>query len=522
MTGDDPTIRWGDAGYRHMESPADPVPNQSTMHLVRRGRSLLILLLAALCGTALLSGTPASAATSRTAIVNAATAQLGGTGCSPGYYGSCGINWCAEFARWVWKHGGVTDVEGLDAWADSFKAYGQKRGLYHSRSSGYAPQPGDAVVFDWDHNSGDSHPIDHVAIVTSASSSTVYTIGGNQGSDDYYSSVVSRGSYALSNVDIDGYIEPSGANNGRISADYDADGFSDMALYRPDSSTGSTWWVDSYKKAGQIVGDALYGGATDIPLSGDFNGDGYADFALYRQDCTNGSTIWVKDGRSDTQLAAGIKWGGCHDIPVPADYDGDGRTDLGTYRPDCTNGSTWWAYSVAKKAQILGDYRYGGCADIPVPGDYDGDGLGDLALYRQDCTNGSTWWVNDYHNGQQIFGDTKWGGCADLPVSGDFDGDGSADLALYRQDCSSGSSWWVYSSLERKQTIGGLSIGGCHDIPAPADYDGDGYADLGLFRQDCSAGSSWSIYSSGKSALILGGHKWGGCHDIPATSTKTA
>jgi hypothetical protein len=183
---------------------------QTTAHAIRR--SFLLVLLAALSGVLFVTN-PAHAATIRDTIVSRATAQLGETGCSGnngnGYYNSCGINWCAEFARWVWATSGVPDVAGLNSWAQSFKAYGQERGLYHARGSGYTPQPGDAVVFDWDHSSGDDHPIDHVAIVTSVSGSTVNTIGGNQGSGSVTQTVVSRASYALSNGDIDGYVEPA-------------------------------------------------------------------------------------------------------------------------------------------------------------------------------------------------------------------------------------------------------------------------------------------------------------------------
>jgi hypothetical protein len=173
-------------------------------------RSAVVVLIAVLSGV-VLAGVPAAASTGQN-IVTAATGQLGGTGCNPGYFNSCGINWCAEFARWAWSHGGVSDLAGLDSWAQSFKTYGSDRGTYHSRSSGYTPRPGDAVVFDWDHVMTDEHPIDHVAIVTSVSGGTLNTIGGNQGGTTVYDSTVSRASYSLSNGDIDGYVEPAGVS----------------------------------------------------------------------------------------------------------------------------------------------------------------------------------------------------------------------------------------------------------------------------------------------------------------------
>ena len=66
----------------------------------------------------------------------------------------------------------------------------------------------------------------------------------------------------------------------------------------------------------QIYGGSKYGGCNDIPTPGDFDNDGYTDFALYRPDCTNGSTWWIKSSHTGTQLYGGTKWGGCHDLPA--------------------------------------------------------------------------------------------------------------------------------------------------------------------------------------------------------------
>ncbi|MCG5214684.1 CHAP domain-containing protein [Streptosporangium sp. KLBMP 9127] len=126
--------------------------------------------------------------------------------------------WCADFAKYVWKKAGVTyaDVaEGgpygtLTGWARSFREYGEAHGTWHSRGSGYTPQPGDAIVFDWDGGG-----IDHVGLVTSANSNTVYTIEGN--TDGGHTRTHSR---SRSSSDIVGYSEPVGATDrpsGRVS-----------------------------------------------------------------------------------------------------------------------------------------------------------------------------------------------------------------------------------------------------------------------------------------------------------------
>lgn len=169
-------------------------------------------------------------------------------------------------------------MAGLDAWAQSFKEYGEAHGTLHTRASGYKPQVGDAVVFDWDHDSGDDHPVDHVAIVYSVGTSSFLEVGGNQ------SDKVGTGTYSFSDTDIVGYTEPDGASHrGSIVADLDNDAAGDLVLYRPNASTGSTWWAYSQKKGGQILSDLKYGGAADIPLTGDFNGDGYNDVATSRR-----------------------------------------------------------------------------------------------------------------------------------------------------------------------------------------------------------------------------------------------
>ncbi|GAA0375620.1 hypothetical protein Acor_81030 [Acrocarpospora corrugata] len=121
-------------------------------------------------------------------------------------------DWCADFAKYVWKNAGVTYAniaEGsggvLTGVAASFKDYGTTYGTWHTRSSGYTPEPGDAVVFDWE---GDG-VINHVGIVSSANASTVYTIEGNSGTP----SMTRARSYTRSSASIVGYSAPVGVGS---------------------------------------------------------------------------------------------------------------------------------------------------------------------------------------------------------------------------------------------------------------------------------------------------------------------
>ena len=66
-------------------------------------------------------------------------------------------------------------------------------GLYHTRKSGYVPNPGDIVIFS---------SIGHAGIVESVSGSTVTVIEGN------YSDSVVRNTYSIKSSKIAGYASP--------------------------------------------------------------------------------------------------------------------------------------------------------------------------------------------------------------------------------------------------------------------------------------------------------------------------
>ena len=103
-----------------------------------------------------------------TSIVNIASGQVGytspysssfcnkyteywqdGSSCADGTRSQ---EWCADFAAWVWRQAGVSFTYGygsgdINATAASFYQWAVATGHWHAAGSGYAPQPGDAVVF---------------------------------------------------------------------------------------------------------------------------------------------------------------------------------------------------------------------------------------------------------------------------------------------------------------------------------------------------------------------------------------
>ncbi len=141
-------------------------------------------------------------------IVDIAKGEVGVSG-SPNKYtkwngsinGSYSYAWCQAFASWC------ADQAGLSAPKTASCAVAvtwfKNNGKWASRSSGYVPQAGDFIYFDWGNNGG----YDHVGIVNYVSAGRVYTIEGNTGGNGgtvKYNGGYSNG-YALTDSQIIGY-----------------------------------------------------------------------------------------------------------------------------------------------------------------------------------------------------------------------------------------------------------------------------------------------------------------------------
>jgi hypothetical protein len=142
----------------------------------------------------------------------------------------------------------------------------------------------------------------------------------------------------------------------------------------------------------------------------DYDGDGRTDVAVYRP--TTGQWFISQSGSSGSPAVAG--WGapsssGLGDIQVPADYDADGITDLAVYRQ---SSGEWFArrsFDLSVLAIPFGAPSSTGLGDTPVPGDYDGDGLADLAIFR---TSTGQWFLR----GGTGVTTVTWGGAGDVPA----------------------------------------------------------------------------------------------------------
>jgi len=137
------------------------------------------------------------------------------------------------------------------------------------------------------------------------------------------------------------------------SSDFDGDGFSDYAVFRPSTAT---WYIQrSTDNTVQIV---PFGTSGDIPLDGDFDGDGRTDLAIFRP---SAGQWWVS--RSSSGSAFAVQFGQSTDKPSVGDYDKDGRTDIAFWRPST---GVW---NVLRSSDGFTSYfgvPFGASGDIPI------------------------------------------------------------------------------------------------------------------------------------------------------------
>jgi hypothetical protein len=281
--------------------------------------------------------------------------------------------------------------------------------------------------------------------------------------------------------------------------DYDGDGVTDIAVWRP---VEANWYILPSSGGRMIV--RQLGKEGDRPVPADYDGDGLTDLATYRPS----DGIWRILNREG--VTAEYQWGIADDQPVPADYDGDGRTDLAVFRQ---KDGTWRYLESSNPVRNSGVViQWGMAGDVPAPGDYDGDNLANIAVFRP---ADGTWYIrnaNASYTGQQ------WGLSDDKPVPADYDGDERIDVAVFRNNQgdfnSVGNTAWYILGSNDKGLIG-AQWGIASDIAVPGDYDGDRKADVTVYRPSTG---DWFIRESSAKSGTLKNVQLGRSGDVPVSS----
>ncbi len=206
-----------------------------------------------------------------------------------------------------------------------------------------------------------------------------------------------------------------------VPGNYDNDNKGDFMVYRP---AIGTWFLRSTETG--AFSAKQFGIAEDMPMSGDFDGDRVDDIVVWRP--SNG--VWYVLTSADSTFMA-AQFGASEDRPFVGDFDGDRRSDIGVFRPST---GVWFHYNMT--GGNFQAVQWGLGTDVIAPGDYDGDGKLDQAVFRPST---GVWYIRRSGNGAM---DTmQWGLSTDRVVPGDYNGNGRSDYAVWRP---SNGVWYVH------------------------------------------------------------------------------
>jgi hypothetical protein len=272
--------------------------------------------------------------------------------------------------------------------------------------------------------------------------------------------------------------------------DFNGDNKSDYAVARSASLTAATTWYILTNGGTATatpfgVGVGFAGG--DVAVPADYDGDGKSDIAVWRPLAVD-SRFFILQSQTNTLRT--LIFGQPGDDPtVTGDYDGDGRADPAVYRNNPTAGGQNYFYyrTTTGAANNINQTPFGVSGDKPYPGDFDGDGKYDFAVIRNNGGNAQHFQLRS----TQGYVVTFYGLFTDRFVTADFDGDFKNDLVAVRNN--GGAYNWYVATSTSNQFINFAFGSATTDYITPGDYDGDNRTDFAVFRSGTSGVGFYQI-----------------------------